>query len=641
MSAEGAHRNWSCLPWSVDSPPPIGVRILEQWKGNLDPSHLDTTLTFEKIGPPNTKEISSDAQVVQSIPLTITKENGRKIQAFQDSRTHSSSKLPVIVVAPGYGETKRDYLTLAYYLATNGFRVVRYDHTNHVGASDGNHIDFTLSSMKEDFQTVSSFARVQWPACQIIGLASSMAARVVVKAESERPSVDYLVMLMGIVNVRRTVAAVHLEDVFAGFAAGQYPESANILGLNVGQQFLQDACHNHFVTLEDSLQDAKRLVVPVMMWSAGKDAWVEKGDLQTFQCALGNRLRKNVVVRDSLHRVQENPKLARHIYRQVVESCREVADQSNGHPLALEPDRLILGRQHRREKQAQIPMQPSEMGAGFWKDYLQNFQSVGNCEDYLSLLDHVLHALGPVRAGNRILDAGCGNGTAALSLFHAVSQWDCSSIENNPIRYVGVDMIPDGLHRIKYIMELMASSRQEKIASPSPRLHTSWARMDLHASLPFPDSSFDRILSNLVLGYVKTPEVTLKELYRVLAPGGRMVISNLKPDGDFSGIYQRLVNHAKNQQERTQARELLNNYGKIRQAEKDGQFHFFHREQWRQILDSLGQQEAQIYPTFANQAYLIVIHKPLELSETGVPSSKDASSFFSKKVSSPKLRKAA
>ncbi|MCA9477511.1 MAG: methyltransferase domain-containing protein, partial [Nitrospira sp.] len=51
--------------------------------------------------------------------------------------------------------------------------------------------------------------------------------------------------------------------------------------------------------------------------------------------------------------------------------------------------------------------------------------------------------------------------------------------------------------------------------------------------------SFDRILSNLVLGYIKKPEAALQELYRVLAPGGRMVISNLKPDGDFSGIYQR------------------------------------------------------------------------------------------------------
>lgn len=44
-------------------------------------------------------------------------------------------------------------------------------------------------------------------------------------------------------------------------------------------------------------------------------------------------------------------------------------------------------------------------------------------------------------------------------------------------------------------------------------------------SLPFPSSSFDRIVSREVIEHVINPEAMLKEVYRVLKPGGRAVIT--------------------------------------------------------------------------------------------------------------------
>ena len=89
-----------------------------------------------------------------------------------------------------------------------------------------------------------------------------------------------------------------------------------------------------------------------------------------------------------------------------------------------------------------------------------------------------------------------------------------------------------------------------------------------------------------------------------------MVLSNLKPNGDFSGIYQNLVSQAGHREQKTEARELLNNYGKIRQAEKEGQFRFFDHIEWKHALNELKCVYAEVYPTFANQAYLIVLEKP-------------------------------
>jgi ubiquinone/menaquinone biosynthesis C-methylase UbiE/alpha-beta hydrolase superfamily lysophospholipase len=556
---------------------------------------------------------------IHSNRLTIEKGNGQQIQAYHDRPgNEDSTELPVVVIAPGYGETKRDYLTLAYYFATNGFRVVRYDHTNHVGESDGPHYHASLSSMKDDFQTVTRFIRDAWPHSTIIGVASSLASRVALKAEAENQAVSLLIMLMGIVNVQRSAATVHQEDIFAGYADGRYPEATNILGFNVGSQFLGDAITNKFVTLEHTLHDAESGNTPMIVVAAGKDAWVAPDDLQAFRKALGHRVEHWIEVPEALHRLQENPKIARETYRQVVAQCRKRATMNPMHDVIQHPNRLDLGRQNREEKMALQQQGMTEVGPGFWQDYLGHFQSVGKCLDYVKLLDHVFHALEPVAPGQRVLDAGCGNGNAGLFLLNRLQPCLPGVVQfrEKSIQYVGIDVVPEALERANRTMTAAVSEIEHGDSSVPPLMTMSWAQVDLSQSLPFPDNTFDRIVSNLVLGYVRDPGAALKELYRVLAPGGRLVISNLKPNGDFSGIYQNLVSSAALPQQREEARDLLNNYGKIRQAEKEGQFYFFDRAQWESIINTLDSTNAEVYPTFAGQAYLIVMDKPAAWVQT-------------------------
>ncbi len=559
---------------------------------------------------------------IHSTRLIIKKDNGQQIYAYHDrSEGAEATDLPVVVISPGYGETKRDYLTLAYYFAGNGFQVVRYDHTNHVGESDGSHYQVSLSSMKEDFQTITRFVGATWPQATVIGVASSLGARVALKAEVECPSVSLLVMLMGIVNVQQSVVTVHQEDLFANYVAGQSPDSANFLGFNVGNQFLSDAIKNNFVTLEHTLHDVESLHSPVIGVSAGKDAWVAPEDLQAFRNALGKRIANWIVVPGALHRLQENPKLARETYQEIVAQCQEKVAMNPSHGVICHPNRLDLGRQNRTEKMAMQQQTVTEVGAGFWEDYLGNFQSVGKCQDYVKLLDHVFHGLGPVSPGQQFLDAGCGNGNAGLFFLNRLRSFipvDVSFMDK-PIQYVGIDVVPEALRRASKAMMSGISELQQALASPHLLMKMAWAQVDLGRPLPFPDNKFDRIVSNLVLGYIQDPLAALKELYRVLAPGGRMVISNLKPHGDFSGIYQSLVRNATLPQQRKEARDLLNNYGKIRHAEREGQFCFFDRTQWESNVTALGCINAKVYPTFAGQAYLITLEKPAVAPQISLP----------------------
>ena len=66
--------------------------------------------------------------------------------------------------------------------------------------------------------------------------------------------------------------------------------------------------------------------------------------------------------------------------------------------------------------------------------------------------------------------------------------------------------------------------------------------------LPFPDSSFDTVVTTLVLCSVGDPAATLAEIRRVLAPGGRYLLleHGLAPDADVQKWQHRLnpVNRA-------------------------------------------------------------------------------------------------
>jgi arsenite methyltransferase len=111
----------------------------------------------------------------------------------------------------------------------------------------------------------------------------------------------------------------------------------------------------------------------------------------------------------------------------------------------------------------------------------------------------VYEALG-ASPGERILDVGCGPGFYVRELLDQVGP------EGS---VVGIDTSPQ--------MLAVAAHRSE--GHPNVRFHEADA-----TSLPVEDAGFDRALSVQVLEYVPDVEVVLRELYRALRPGGRVVL---------------------------------------------------------------------------------------------------------------------
>jgi ubiquinone/menaquinone biosynthesis C-methylase UbiE len=109
----------------------------------------------------------------------------------------------------------------------------------------------------------------------------------------------------------------------------------------------------------------------------------------------------------------------------------------------------------------------------------------------------------PPAPGERVLDVACGTGLVAFAAARAVGADG---------RVLGIDLSG----RMVDAARQRAAARQEV-----PTADLSFARMDAEA-LDLPDAGFDVALCALGLMYLPEPERALREMRRVLRPGGRL-----------------------------------------------------------------------------------------------------------------------
>ncbi len=135
--------------------------------------------------------------------------------------------------------------------------------------------------------------------------------------------------------------------------------------------------------------------------------------------------------------------------------------------------------------------------------------------------------------------------------------------------------------------------------------------------LPFENELFDRIVSSLVLSYMKNPLDTLAEFSRCLKPGGIMVISSMKPDTDMSTIFTKMVDRLNKgtipvppgQKERylKAVRDFANSAAQLIQLVDERKFRFFHLEELLEMTQEVGLEVITVSESYGNPAQAFIV----------------------------------
>jgi SAM-dependent methyltransferase len=124
-----------------------------------------------------------------------------------------------------------------------------------------------------------------------------------------------------------------------------------------------------------------------------------------------------------------------------------------------------------------------------------------------------------IRAGERVLDVACGTGVVAITA------------ARRGAKVSALDLTP----------ELLEVARENEKTAECGAIE--WTEGDAER-LPYPDGSFDVVLSQFGHMFAPRPEVALSEMRRVLKPGGRIAFATWPPEHFVGRFFAFVARHS-------------------------------------------------------------------------------------------------
>jgi SAM-dependent methyltransferase len=145
-------------------------------------------------------------------------------------------------------------------------------------------------------------------------------------------------------------------------------------------------------------------------------------------------------------------------------------------------------------------------------EYIHGYSSTESVRllDQASTLTELLHCDTTYPAGSVVLEVGCGVGAQTVTL----------ASQSPQAAFVSVDISPESLTQ--------AAARVQARGLTN----VSFRQADIF-SLPFPDGHFDHVFVCFVLEHLASPGKALREVRRVLKPGGTLTVI----EGDHGSAY--------------------------------------------------------------------------------------------------------
>ncbi len=217
-----------------------------------------------------------------------------------------------------------------------------------------------------------------------------------------------------------------------------------------------------------------------------------------------------------------------------------------------------------------------------WEEYAKCYDVLNFLVPYRELQEKIAGELGSL-SGQKILEVACGTGNLTEILL--------KRNKRNEFAIWAID----------FSEEMLKRARQK---CPDGRIH--FIRADINERLPFSDNLFDKIVSVNTLYATHSPELVLREFFRVLENNGRLILETPKTGYENGLILKEhcgsrkpdkywLDAHSSRERERQLISEALGvgNLGEQmmtvaecnRLISKNAEFHFFHRDELRALLE--------------------------------------------------------
>ena len=540
------------------------------------------------------------------------------------------AEFTVVLIPPPYGRTKETPSVLALTLVET-FRaarlpvlVLRWDGINHVGESwrdercsapEHAMLRYTQSQAVRDIETTvttlgSRFGLQKMRTVVVSFSLSAVATRRYLAAGGA--GIDYWISAMGAADARDTI-----QNGNGGVDLVGMKRRGESLGIRLIQGHLvdadrhcQDLLDHGFADLEDARYDMARVSQPVTWLCGHHDFWVNVHRVRDAMTVPASGARE-VVELPTGHFVRtSNEALA--TFRFIAERCLK---QLHGREIkGVTPSTWVMERTLKRER-ARLRETPFDAVA-YWRDYLLGNRDNPLGFDLLALTDEYNELMGlqmerlELTSGMRVVDLGCGTGNAVAAMVRTVGDRAPGLVID------AVDLVPEVLERAR--RNVAAAAAEIGVALPTVRYQVVDLTLRERPNLPFAHGSVDAVLMSLVLPYVGEPGPLLDEVVRILRPGGRLVVSTLRPDVDMSGTVARL--RTKLERGDTQVlegwgaarlgsalRDYLNRAASLLEFELDGRFRFHEREDLEVRIRRHGLVIQSVEPTFGDPPLALVL----------------------------------
>lgn len=606
-------------------------------KPNQAPSRQRIGICFDQLTPFEEREVnrviaqhtgsSTDlAGITGRSSITSTRREcrnarGQMIAVTDDRARHQiSPSAPIILIIPGFGMTQTDYMPLSFFLAASRFRVLRYDHTNHVGQSDGDILQITLCSMQSDLQSILDFIRATWPSAPLTLFAENIAARVAVKVMAQSKSADQLFLLNPVLDIDTALSTVYKPDAVGSYRQGVRRGITNLWGLNVNfDQFVGDAIAGGYTTATSSMVDFARLTIPpVILTSPGIHHPHEEifGPQDRSLSVMGTAPvivpLQTDVSRESGTYDERHAMAFQTIFKLISTPMISNAPSIQVH----EPNRRDVQRQQQLE-QERIRMRhhvSQAMRSALWVAHLAQLPQLGNHPDYWALENKLYRRLFPLDPGTSVLDLGCGEGYLARIMLTDQTYRSAhrSGPPADPLRYIGVGYSQESLVLAERLFHLFAQELPRPLTttfSTDGLVETSWLHTNWNSPLPLIEESIQRILCHLSLSFSPSPLHSLRQMLRILHQDGQAVITVFQPHTDLATLFHRHFRTTGQDESVAPAQIILHHLGRLREAIRHGLLHSYEPNELTRLLTHAGAGPIQLVPILSDQLLLAIVRK--------------------------------